>query len=95
MENERAWGRSTKMKTTTAALGFLRWMRGKTKHERRTSERAKEHEYAPSTRRRVAGAKVAGGDAVTAGEKEGRQTHAQGDARESDPAGAFVRRDEI
>jgi hypothetical protein len=82
------------MKTTTAALGFLRSMRGKTKHERRTSER-RDDEHAPSTRRRVAGAKVAGGDAVAAGEEKGRQTHAQGDACESDQAGAFVCRDEI
>ena len=74
----------------------LKWMRGKTKRGEE-GERTNEHHHvrAPATRRRVAGAEVAGGDAVAAGEKEGRQRHAQGDARESDPAGAFVCRDEI
>jgi hypothetical protein len=81
------------MKTTMAALGFLRWVRARKKHDEQ-SERTHEDEQAPSTRRRVAGAKVAGGDAVAAGEEKGRQTHAQGDARESDQ-GAFVCRDEI
>ena len=81
------------MKTTMAALGFLRWVRARKKHERRTSER-RHDEHAPATRRRVAGVKVAGGDAVAAGEEKECRAHARGDARESDQ-GAVVCRDEI